>query len=91
MHPHFTSEISGKHFLAPDDFATIYDIQGLYSSGISGIGQSIAIVGQSDLSMDTNHGNQYDVVTFRNVSHLPPVSLQVVLVPGDRDPGNRRQ
>ncbi len=87
VHPHFTSEISGKHFLAPDDFATIYDIQGLYSSGISGIGQSIAIVGQSDLSMDTNHGNQYNVVTFRNVSHLPLVSLQVVLVPGDRDPG----
>src|ERR1019366_2151564 len=87
VHPDFTSQVSGKHFLAPDDFATIYDIQGLYSSGITGAGQSIAIVGQSDLSTDTNHGNQYDVVTFRNVSNLPPVNLQVVLVPGDRDPG----
>ncbi len=87
VHPHFTSEISGKHFLAPDDFATIYDIQALYGSGINGSGQSIAIVGQSDLSKDTNHGNQYDVVTFRNVSNLPSVSLQVLLVPGDKDPG----
>ena len=38
VHPHFTSEISGKHFLAPDDFATIYDIQALYGSGINGVG-----------------------------------------------------
>ena len=87
MHPNFTSEISGKHFLAPDDFATIYDIQGLYGSGITGDGQSIAVVGQSDLSKDTNHGNQYDVVTFRTVSNLPPANLQVLLVPGDKDPG----
>ncbi|MGB7554822.1 MAG: S53 family peptidase [Candidatus Korobacteraceae bacterium] len=87
VHPNFTSEISGKHFLAPDDFATIYDIQGLYGSGITGGGQSIAIVGQSDLSKDTNHGNQYDVVTFRAVSNLPAASLQVILVPGDQDPG----
>ena len=87
MHPDFTSQISGKHFLAPDDFATIYDLQGLYGRGITGAGQSIAIVGQSDLSRDTNHGNQYDVVTFRSVSNLPPANLQVLLVPGDRDPG----
>ena len=39
------------------------------------------------MSKDTNHGNQYDVVTFRNVSNLPSVSLQVLLVPGDKDPG----
>ncbi len=87
VHPNFTSEISGKHFLAPDDFATIYDIQGLYSSGLTGSGQTIAVVGQSDLSTDTNHGNQYDVLTFRNVSNLPALNLQVVLVPGDKDPG----
>ncbi|HZL69613.1 MAG TPA: S53 family peptidase [Candidatus Limnocylindrales bacterium] len=87
VHPNFTSEISGKHFLAPDDFATIYDIQGLYGSGTTGAGQTIAVVGQSDLSTDTNHNNQYDVLTFRSVSNLPTVNLQVVLVPGDKDPG----
>ena len=64
VHPHFTSDISGKHFLAPDDFATIYDLQGLYHSGIDGSGQAIAVMGQTDLSTDTNHNNQYDVQTF---------------------------
>jgi subtilase family serine protease len=87
VRPNFTSEISGRHFLAPDDFATIYDLQGLYGGGINGGGQSIVVVGQSDLSTDTNHNNQYDVVTFRSVSNLPPANLQVVLVPGDKDPG----
>ncbi|MGC2111088.1 MAG: protease pro-enzyme activation domain-containing protein, partial [Candidatus Korobacteraceae bacterium] len=29
--PHFTSDLSGNHYLAPDDFATIYDVHGLYS------------------------------------------------------------
>ena len=87
VHPNFTSDLSGKHFLAPDDFATIYDLQGLYGSGITGAGQAIAVVGQSDLSTDTNHNNQYDVVTFRSVSNLPAASLQVLLVPGDTDPG----
>src|SRR5271157_2554833 len=88
VYPHFTSEITGKHFLAPDDFATIYDIQGLYGSGINGSGQVIAVMGQTDLSTDTNHNNQYDVQTFRSVSNLSPVNLQVILVPGQSDPGS---
>ena len=85
--PHFTSGLSGNHFLAPDDFATIYDVQGLYASGIDGAGQAIAIMGQSDLSKDSGHEDQYDVVTFRDVSKLPPVDLQTILVPGISDPG----
>jgi len=87
-YPHFTSGISGKHFLAPDDFATIYDIQGLYGSGINGSSEAIAVMGQADLSTDTNHNNQYDVQTFRTVSNLPTVNLQVILVPGQSDPGS---
>ncbi|MGB8885249.1 MAG: S53 family peptidase [Candidatus Korobacteraceae bacterium] len=87
VQPHFTSDLSGNHFLAPDDFATIYDVQGLYANGINGAGQSIAIMGQSDLSKDSGHHDQYDVVTFRNVSNLPTADLQVILVPGDADPG----
>lgn len=87
VQPQFTSSLSGNHFLAPDDFATIYDVQGLYASGIDGAGQAIAIMGQSDLSKDSGHQDQYDVVTFRDVSKLPPVDLQVILVPGTSDPG----
>ena len=88
VHPHFTSELSGKHFLAPDDFATIYNIQGLYGSGINGSSEAIAVMGQTDLSTDSNHNNQYDVQTFRSVSNLPAADLQVVLVPGQSDPGS---
>src|SRR5271165_1009110 len=88
VHPHYTSSISGKHFLAPDDFATIYDIQGLYGSGINGSGAAIAVMGQADLSKDSNHNNQYDVQTFRSASNLAAANLQVILVPGQSDPGS---
>src|SRR5271165_1477335 len=88
VQPHFTSDVSGKHFLAPDDFATIYDIHGLYNSGIDGSLEAIAVLGQVDLSTDSNHNNQYDVQTFRSVANLPPANLQVTLVPGQSDPGS---
>jgi len=88
VHPNFTSDISGKHFLAPDDFATIYDIQRPYNSGINGSLEAIAVMGQTDLSTDSNNNNQYDVQTFRSVSNLPAANLQVILVPGQSDPGS---
>jgi hypothetical protein len=76
----FTSSISGNHFLAPDDFATIYDLKALYSSGIDGTGQRIGVMGQSDISLS-------DIRTFRSVSGLSQNDPQVVLVPGSTDPG----
>jgi subtilase family serine protease len=36
-------------FLAPGDIATIYDINTLYSAGIDGTGQKLAIIGQTDI------------------------------------------
>ena len=86
----FTSEVSGAHFLAPDDFATIYALQPLYSGGIDGTGQTIAVVGQSAIDVS-------DVQTFRSLSGLPvndpendpqlvPVDpAPVDFVPGDVD------
>ncbi len=50
-----------------------------------GTGQSIAIMGQTDLSIDSNHNNQYDVVTFRNLAGLPTGNLQIVV--NGTDPG----
>ena len=76
----FTSNISGYHFIAPDDFATIYDLHKLYDSGITGAGQKIAIMGQSDIQLQ-------DIRTFRSVSGLPASDPQIVLVPGSKDPG----
>jgi len=39
----------GTHSLAPDDLATIYDINKLYQAGVNGAGQSIVIVGASNI------------------------------------------
>jgi subtilase family serine protease len=80
VRPRFTSDISGNHYLAPDDFATIYNLQPLYGLGIDGTGQKIAVVGQSDILLS-------DIQTFRSVSGLPPNTPQVILVPGSGDPG----
>ncbi len=101
--PRLTSSLTGNHFIVPGDFATIYDLQALYNSGINGTGQTIAIMGQTDLTTDSNPGRngtpgavvngqeqQYDVVTFRNLAGLPALTstnFQTVLVTGVTDPG----
>ena len=80
--PNFTSNISENTFVAPADFAVIYDLQNLYNAGIDGTGQSIAIMGQTDL-----YNNGADVAAFRSASGLPPNQPQVILIPGASDPG----
>lgn len=72
--PHFTSSVSGSHFVAPGDFATIYDVGPLYTAGFDGTGQSIAIVGQSTV-------NAADLANFRSASGLAAKVPQYVLVP----------
>ncbi len=84
--PDFTSYISGKNFVAPGDFAVIYDVNALYNMGIDGAGQSIAVMGQTDLVTDAT-GAASDVATFRSVSGLPVNAPHLVLVPGVSDPG----
>jgi subtilase family serine protease len=92
--PRITSSVTGNHFLAPGDFATIYNLPS-YTNGVpctgvttpcfDGTGQTIGVVGQTDLSTDSNHNNQYDVVTFRNLAGLPTLNL-TIKVKGS-DPG----
>ena len=53
-----------SHFLAPEDFATIYDIAPLYQANIDGTGQGIAVVGDSDVSLT-------DLRAFRTRYNLP--------------------
>ncbi len=83
-HPQFTSNISGNHFLAPDDFATIYDLTPLYAKGIDGTGQKLAVMGQTALATSTSGSTTTypDIDTFRSLSGLPPIKLSTVLVPG---------
>jgi subtilase family serine protease len=78
--PQFTSSTSGNHFLAPADFATIYNLSGLYASGLDGTGQTIAIMGQTNIDLNDLHA-------FRSASGLAPNDPDVVLVPGSSDPG----
>jgi subtilase family serine protease len=80
LKPQFTSNVSGNHYLAPDDFARIYNLIGLYQQGIDGTGQKIAVMGQTDIKTS-------DIATFRSLSGLPANTPQIVLVPGSADPG----
>src|SRR5581483_3580108 len=73
--PHFTSSISGNHFVVPGDFATIYNLGPLYSQGLDGAGQKIAVMGQTLISLS-------DIRAFRSASGLPANDPTLQLVPG---------
>jgi uncharacterized protein (TIGR03437 family) len=70
----------GTHQVVPDDWATIYDVAPLYSAGINGTGQNIAIVGQTQILLS-------DITTFRSKFNLGAIKLQQVLVQGQASPG----
>ncbi len=74
---------NGEHFVVPDDIAAIYDINPLYSAGINGTGQKIAIAGQTDLPLD-------DIEKYRTTYSLPTNNPTLMLVPGATDPGISR-
>jgi subtilase family serine protease len=78
--PHFTSGISGDHFLAPGDFAFIYNVNPRYSAGYTGSGQTIGIAGQTDIVIA-------DIKDFRTAAGLPTNNPTVFLIPGPADPG----
>ena len=63
LDPKFTSSSSGNHYIAPGDFYTIYDINPLLTSSINGSGVTIAVMGQTDISLT-------DVAAFRAASGL---------------------
>ncbi|HYW41762.1 MAG TPA: protease pro-enzyme activation domain-containing protein [Bryobacteraceae bacterium] len=72
--PDYTT--GSAHYLAPDDFATIYDVKALYQAGYDGTGQSIAIVGASDLLLS-------DVQAFRTRYGLPANDPKFMLFGAD--------
>lgn len=71
---------NGQHQMVPDDFATIYDVTPLYTAGINGTGQSLVVVGQTDINVS-------DIQAFRSRFNLPAIKLQQILVSGSADPG----
>jgi len=74
--PAFT--IGSNHYLAPADFATIYDLGPLYQQGLTGSGQSIAVVGRSNIHLA-------DVRQFRSAFGLAANDPQVIV--NGTDPG----
>ena len=63
FNPHYTAS-SSVHYVTPADFATIYNTAPLLSAGINGTGETIAVVGRSDILMS-------DVQTYRQLFNLP--------------------
>jgi len=64
--------------LGPYDFATIYDVLPLWNAGINGTGETIAIVGESNINPD-------DVTSFRSMFGLPANPPNIIL--NGPDPG----
>ncbi len=60
--PDYTSGTS--HYVSPADFATIYNLNSAYSSGYTGTGRTVAIVGRTDIKLA-------DVQYFRTLFGLP--------------------
>lgn len=55
--PYYYNSTYGD-LVAPGDVATIYDVTGLYNSGITGAGQKLAVMGQTDIYLS-------DITDFR--------------------------
>jgi subtilase family serine protease len=64
--------------LGPQDFATIYNVTPLYSAGIDGTGEVIAVVADSNI-------NPTDVTQFRSVFGLPAKAPNIIV--NGADPG----
>ncbi len=72
--PAFTSQQSGHVFWAPGDIAKMYDVGPLSTGGYNGAGQSIAIVGQSAITVS-------DIEHFQTAAGLTVKDPTLVLVP----------
>ena len=67
------------HYLAPADWAMIYNVRPLYTANLNGTGQSIAVVGRSNVKLS-------DIESFRSQFGLPVNDPTVILAQGS-DPG----
>jgi hypothetical protein len=90
LQPLFTFGDPANYALGPGDFAKIYNIPSAISGALPGMGQSIAIVAQTNI-------NTQDVVDFRSMFGLPayssvctsalPPSCQFSVIVNGVDPG----
>ena len=80
VRPLFTLPFGGSLFygVGPTDFATIYNVLPLWNAGTDGTGQTIAIVGDSNINIK-------DIRDFRSMFGLPANDPQIIL--DGPDPG----
>ena len=78
--PLFTLPFNGSTFyvLGPWDFATVYNVLPVWQAGTDGTGQTIAIVGETNI-------NPADDADFRSMWNLPANNAHVIL--NGPDPG----
>ncbi len=72
--PDYTS--GSNHYLAPGDWSTIYDVAPLTSAGYDGTGQTIAVLGESDILAS-------DISSFRSDFGLPSNTIREILYGSD--------
>lgn len=77
LHPEMNGA-DGAHYVAPADFAAIYDLEPLYEGAYDGSGQKLAIAGQTDIKLS-------DIRAFRSAFNLAAKDPQLVLA--GTDPG----
>jgi subtilase family serine protease len=73
--PGFTSSQTGTVYFSPGDIETAYNILPAFSSGYTGSGQTIVIVGQSAIVTS-------DIENFQNAAGLPVKDPTLMLMPG---------
>ncbi len=71
VRPYYTDGTFYAELIAPGDIATMYDINALYTAGIDGTGQTVAVIGQTDVFLS-------DLLDFRTGFGLrqspPPIA-----------------
>jgi len=78
VHPDAT--FNGAHFITPGDFATIFDLNPVYSSGFNGAGQKVAVIGRSRVATS-------DITAFESKTGLATNLPNVVIPSTGVDPG----
>jgi hypothetical protein len=80
LKPAYTSSLSGSHHVTPKDLATIYDINSLYSAGYTGLGQTIAVVGETQVVPS-------DISNFQTAAGVPINTPNLMYVPNSGTQG----
>jgi subtilase family serine protease len=81
--PQYTSSDGATHYIFPADFATIFDINPLYTANIKGSGQHVAVIGESTVSSS----DITDFETLANIPANPPNTIVVPAASGGSNPG----